>query len=71
MGIKVRKNNVLVRLNEEIYCRECIEQAIKDFKDVCTVTENEDGLLLKPKAKIEPVRLGYEFSNYVLGLMKN
>jgi len=70
-AVKVNKKSVFVKLNEDIYCTHCIENAIMDFKDVCSFTKTKMGLELKPIEDIELDRLGYEFSNYVLGLMKN
>ncbi|MBT3407265.1 hypothetical protein HN415_01135 [Candidatus Woesearchaeota archaeon] len=71
MGIKIKKNEVHVSLNHEIYSSDAINLAIKDYKDVCDVIKKEDYLVLTPKEEIELDQLGYEFSNYVLGLMKN
>jgi hypothetical protein len=71
MGIKIKKNEVQVSLNESIYSDDAIEQAIIDYEDVCEINKKDDRLVLIPKEKIELDILGYEFSNYVLGLMKN
>lgn len=71
MGIKVKKNEVYVSLNDIIYSDDAINQAIIDFKDVCDIKKVDENLILIPKEKIKPEILGYEFSNYVLGLMKN
>jgi hypothetical protein len=59
------------RLNERIYSRESIEQAIVDFKTVCDIERSGDGLILTPIAEHDAKHLKDEFCNYVLGLMKN
>ena len=64
------KNEVLLRFNPIFYTNQAIKQAVSDFSDVCDVTEAEDGIVLKPKEGDVEV-IGYEFYNYVLGLMKN
>ncbi|MCG2718333.1 MAG: HxsD-like protein [Nanoarchaeota archaeon] len=65
------KNQVLVNFNEQFYKKGFIDQAILDFNEVCEVDQTEDGLLLRPKGEVNLDILGYEFYNYVLGLMKN
>ena len=65
------KNEVLVNFNEEFYKKKFIDKAIIDFKEVCTITKNDEGLLLKPKEEKDIDILGYEFYNYVLGLIKS
>jgi len=62
---------VIVDFNEQFYKKEFIKQAITDFKEICEIEKTEEGLLLKPKKELNIDILGYEFYNYVLGLMKN
>jgi hypothetical protein len=69
--INKAKNEVLIKFNEKFYKKEFIDQAIVDFKEVCDIKKRENGLLLKPKEEVNIDELGYEFYNYVLGLMKN
>ncbi|MBL7056012.1 hypothetical protein ISS07_03825 [Candidatus Woesearchaeota archaeon] len=69
--IQQEKNEVLVSFNEKFYKEDAINQAIADFKQACDIKKNENGLLMKPKGNIDIDTLGYEFYNYVLGLMKN
>jgi len=71
MGIKAKKNSVVVELNPRIYSQLSINQAIEDFKESCDIKTSEQGIELKPKDKEDLTIVGYEFYNYVLGLMKN
>jgi len=78
MARKVRKNNRLtseLRLNSRFYKKTSVLQAIEDFHDVCSCKfeERDDEILvvIRPKIGLDPEMLGYEFSNYVIGLMKN
>ena len=65
------KNEVRVRLNEKFYPKEIVELAIRDYLDVCDVFVEEDFVILKPRKEVNLGLLGYEFFNYVLGLVKN
>lgn len=69
--INKKKNEVIIRFNKKFYTLPPIDQAIKDFNEVCDARKEGSDLILKPKQKETLDRLGYEFYNYVLGLMKN
>ena len=69
--INKAKNEVLVNFNEQFYKKEFIDKAILDFKKVCDITRNKEGLLLSPKEEVDIGVIGYEFYNYVLSLIKN
>jgi hypothetical protein len=69
--INKAKNEVLVNFNEQFYQKEFIDRAVLDFKEVCDIKKTKEGLLLRPKQELCIDVLGYEFYNYVLGLMKN
>jgi hypothetical protein len=71
--ISVDKARMEVRLsfNEGFYDPKSITQAITDYLDVCEVSRVEGNLVLKPKDPKDLDIIGYEFYNYVLGLMKN
>jgi len=58
-------------LNSKFYKKEAVKQAIKDFKNACDakILNNKIEVELKPKENVK--NLEHEFSNYVLGLMKN
>ncbi len=58
-------------LNNKFYKKEAIIQAVNDFKKICNakILNSRIEVELKPKENIE--NLEHEFSNYVLGLMKN
>lgn len=69
------KNEIQIVLKKEFYNGNTIREAISDFRDLCSseINESEEDvkILLKPNEKEDLEDLGYEFSNYVLGLMKN
>jgi hypothetical protein len=65
------RSEVAFALNERIYRRESIDQAIIDFKTVCDIERTENGLVLTPISDHDAQHLKDEFCNYVLGLMKN
>lgn len=64
-------NEVRIRLNEKFYPKDIVDIAIKDYIDICDVFFDEDYIILKPRKEINLDKLGYEFFNYVLGLVKN
>lgn len=76
------KGEVRLAFNSEFYGRGAIEQAGKDFAEVCESAigdENEGRIKVVLKQKEMPDApdmpdidvLGYEFCNYVLGLIQN
>ncbi len=65
------KNSVLVRFNEDIYDKEAIAKASEDYNEACDIKRCKEGILLSPREDIDINTLGYEFYNYVLGIMKN
>lgn len=65
------KNEVILRFNSKFYTKESINQALNDFYSVCTARKEGDAIILAPKEGIDINMMGYEFYNYVLGLMKN
>lgn len=60
-----------LRLNNKFYSREAIEEALKDFKEVCQGKIINDLIEVELESKKEFRNLKEEFCNYVLGLMKN
>lgn len=64
-------NEVRIRLNENFYPKDIVDLAIRDYLDFCDVFLDDDIIILKPKKEVDINRLGYEFFNYVLGLVKN
>ena len=60
-----------IKFNHQFYKKEAIEEAINDFRTLC------DGRILNMEITVEIIpkenikNLEEEFSNYVLGLMKN
>jgi len=68
---KKGKKRIMVKLNKKFYNKKVVEEALNDFKGVCSgkILNNDIEVELSPKEGV--VRLKEEFSNYVLGLMKN
>ena len=60
-----------LRLNNKFYSKEAIEEALKDFKEICKGRILNDGIEVELEPKEEVKLLKEEFCNYVLGLMKN
>lgn len=69
--INKKKNEVILSFNESFYDKQFISQAIEDFKEVCDIKKDKEFIFLKPKKEVDLNNLGYEFYNYVLGLIKN
>ncbi len=69
--INKAKKEVLVSFNKKFYKTESVDKAILEFSKICDIKRDENGILLKPKEKLNINVLGYEFYNYVLELMKN
>lgn len=77
---KINVNNeekqVLVNFDTRFYPSDCVLKAVQDFSDSCwTSTDSSSGnlqVMLRPKSEeINLDTLGYEFYNYVLGIIKN
>jgi hypothetical protein len=64
-----------INFNKNFYFLEAIEQAIKDYCEVCSgkvdVLENNFLVELTPKTDVDSKFLSGEFSNYVLSILKN
>ncbi len=60
-----------IRLNNRFYKKEAVEKALHDFRGICSGNILDDSIAVEliPKEDIDD--LEHEFSNYVLGLMKN
>lgn len=69
--IRVSKGKVILNFNPKFYDKGSIEMSAREFKDICSVDKTEEGFVLSPLTEIEPEKLGYEFYNYVLGVIKN
>lgn len=72
--ITVDREKKLVKLcfNNRFYKEPFIEQAIKDFSEICDIKKENGFIYLKPKKEeIKLETIGYEFYNYVLALIKN
>ena len=76
MGVKYFNNGVIISLNKDFYDKGAIKETIAEFLDIYLVQiQNEDDknlfISINPKKIKVDETLGYEFCNYVLGLMKN
>ena len=69
--IKIKNNEVVLNFNKDFYDAGFIEQAVEDFKGACEIRKIKENIVLKPKNPGDLKIIGYEFYNYVLGLMKN
>lgn len=70
--IDERTSQVVLTFNQKFYPRELIEQSAIDFKDVCDSKFEGDQLFLKLKSNdVDLQNLGYEFYNYLFGLIWN
>jgi hypothetical protein len=72
--INSKLKRVEINLAKEIYSVEMVKCAVEDFKGVCKGSLKEGDnifVLLELDDKEGLKKIGYEFCNYVLGLMKN
>jgi len=72
--IEIKKDKIRINLNKNFYSLIAVEESLKDFDKVCYSkirNKNQIEVILEPKDKKLIKILGYEFCNYVLGLMKN
>lgn len=75
MIVNNRQNEARISLNKKFYDAEAIANSLNDFKKVCRgriiSKKSRIDIILQPYNKMLMDRIGYEFCNYVLGLMKN
>lgn len=82
MGIELQNNKIKVRLNKRFYVLDAIKYSLEDFKEIADfdlkINEKEYEIILKPKVGLsediednEIEKIGPEFCNYVLAMMKN
>lgn len=72
--IEIKEKKIKICLNKQFYDLAAVKESLKDFKEVCTgkITEKKHiEITLNPKDINFNNIIGYEFCNYVLGLMKN
>ena len=65
-----KRSEVKINLNKTLYPAEAINRAAEAFKVVGEVKIG-DMVAIKPKDKCDLEELGYEFCDYVLGLIGN
>jgi hypothetical protein len=72
--VKVRKNKVEVTLNRAFYNYESVLRTKKDFSRFAKVLikkfDDKIVVVMKPKTKVGLEKLGYEFYNYLLNMIK-
>lgn len=77
INIDKEKNEVKIDINTEFYELDKIIESAQEFTDSCWVyvdrqNDSRVNVIIKPKSKeIDINTVGYEFYNFVLGLMKN
>jgi len=74
ININTKSRRVDIRLNKNFYSINAVRKASNDFKNVCdcSILNKKDILIsLRIKNHNDVNKIGYEFCNYVLGLMKN
>ena len=73
--LEIIKGSVRIRLNKFLYSKRAVIIASEAFSESCFVTlESLNGVFvvtLKPKEELDLKEVGYEFFNYVLGIMQN
>ncbi|RLE42624.1 hypothetical protein DRJ48_03170 [Candidatus Woesearchaeota archaeon] len=75
-NIAVNREGVTLKLNKDIYLKKAVLLACEAFGEGCWVNLSiQDGayrVVLTPKQRgLNLEKLGYEFFNYVLGIMQN
>lgn len=74
VNVDMDNNEVTIRLNKNFYDIESIKKSVEDFSSLCSAKVNDGDyidIILKSKGNSDINLLGYEFSNYVLALMKS
>jgi len=69
-NIQINASSVQIMLNPEIYNSLIIKQAIKDFSGVADIKQNGK-IIIVPKEKKDIENIGYEFCNYLIGLVQS
>ena len=67
----INQKKIRIKLNNKFYNKAIVEEALKDFNKVCSGRILNDNIEIELKPKEDIKELKEEFSNYVLGLMKN
>lgn len=79
-NLEIKDDLILLKFNSEIYELNSIKKAIKDYKKVGKINvsnkkkENQSNYLVTIKPHNDTMakdRIGFEFFNYVLGMMRN
>lgn len=66
------KGIVKLSFNSHFYKEDFINQAVQAFSEICNIRKEEDFIYLEPKNKETDLKkIGYEFYNYTLAVIKN
>lgn len=66
------ENLAILTFNDNFYSRDLVSRAMMDFNEVCDSHFEGENFILRPKNdEIDINNLGYEFYNYLLGLIKS
>lgn len=76
--MEVRDEELVIRVNSNLYPKEAVLEAIEDYTKVCWINIREKGeeyiLTLEPRDEAKELdfkEIGGSFMNYVLGKVKN
>lgn len=63
--------SIKIRLNKKFYDQTSIEEALDDFREICEGKIMDETFQVELKIIVNASDIEHEFTNYVLGLMKN
>ncbi len=73
--LEIVKDTVTIKLNRYLYTKRAVIVASEAFSESCfvslNITPDAYVVAMKPKEEMDLKTLGYEFFNYVLGIMQN
>lgn len=72
---RLDKSTAEMKFNSDFYLKRCILAAVDDFAEISACKVKDVGkdihVVLRVKGKLDVEKVCYEFSNYVVGVMKN
>jgi hypothetical protein len=76
ISVNKDERSVSIKFDTRFYPSAHVFRAIQDFSGICTISIDGSGaelsIVMKPKSdEIDIGTLGFEFYNYVLGVIKN
>lgn len=69
--IRIDKESVRLILKERFYPEDLVLKAMDDFKEACRPEKKGEEITLYPFEENNKEEIGYEFCNYVLGLIND